>query len=91
MLFKSFTGILLIGLLGIIVMTGSNKKQEDHKLEMHKIPVEFYDFEEPIYIVPSRPSRWNLAHTEYQFYVVCLFLKILHTFFDSCVLFEEKT
>ena len=57
MLFKSFTGILLIGLLGIIVMTGSNKKQEDHKLEMHKIRVEFYDFEEHIYIVPSRPSR----------------------------------
>ena len=59
MSFKSFAGIILIGIIGLAAATGTNEKKE---MPISTIPIEFYEFEEPIYITPPGGSDASLDH-----------------------------
>lgn len=49
MSFKSFASIILIGIIGLTAITNSDEKKE---VPTSTIPVELYEFEEPMYITP---------------------------------------
>ena len=57
MSFKSFAGIVLVGIIGLAAVSGSNEKQE---VPVSATPIEFYEFEEPIYITPLGGSDASL-------------------------------
>ena len=63
MSFKSFAGVVLISILGIMVMSGSDKEQSRGQVGDHpnNIQVEFYDFKDPIYITPTREIDASLG------------------------------
>ena len=59
MSFKSFAGIVLVGLIGLAAASGSNEKKE---VTASETPIEFIEFKEPIHITPLGGSDASLDH-----------------------------
>ena len=62
MSFKSFAGIILAGIIGLAVASDSQEKSARAQTLKSDIPVETYNFVEPIYITPSAGSDASLDH-----------------------------
>tara|TARA_B100001250_G_C19097005_1_gene485221 strand:+ start:289 stop:477 length:189 start_codon:yes stop_codon:yes gene_type:complete len=62
MSFKSFAGIILVGLIGLAAVTSNTQKEELAVKSSPELPVEFYNFEDPLYITPAGGSDASLDH-----------------------------
>ena len=61
MSFKSFAGIILVGIIGLAAMSGSDERPAKPEKSIEPA-VQVYEFEEPIYITPAGRSDASLDH-----------------------------